>query len=630
MKTTQLTLWIRVLCCLGILFNSAMLSAQFPETISVPSFTGKPVQSSVLKPGVRYKVTVSGTYSMWRWLPNIDSIGVDANYIYDAPQSEIEAMRWPEEQYIIYPLDTVISLPLPHWVGSQEIFPPNNPIISILFPLYKFDFRNHMGFRIDGSPMLPRQSYNPNNVYSYVTVGLGRALTFQILDSVISVVSGRTLPAYLDNAGHLTVRIEETGPDSIYVDECGDHVATTDANGKMNGVKINVALLKNAFDPNFKPINLLKEGEFQRIGLYDQGSFHCADSISCSSEIKGSLALSMVFDRSGSMLFDINRNTGEIRADAAKEAGISFVNKLSDEDNLSILSFANDVSIDKPWSKKNQNPTAVNTINSIYSRINGRTAFYAALIKAIDETKKQTATKKAIIALTDGVNNIEPDVQAVYNAISTSGTLPIYIVALGFDPQEPGITEALDNMKEITKRSNGKFFTVQNAAELTAVYDQLSTEVKSEECCTVYFNDIAPCDTSKADTIRNATIYFMDNGSVKTKDITYKTPCKKLLAGMRMRDLDPTYSSIQKPIHILRINNASQFAVSIPQHAKGEVVIELYDANGVMIGEVYKRTHKAGKHEIPLTIKGIERGYYRAVIRVNGTMIHQLPVEVVQ
>jgi hypothetical protein len=117
---------------------------------------------------------------------------------------------------------------------------------------------------------------------------------------------------------------------------------------------------------------------------------------------------------------------------------------------------------------------------------------------------------------------------------------------------------------------------------------------------------------------------------VKTKDITYKTPCKKLLAGMRMRDLDPTYSSIQKPIQILRINNASQFAVSIPQHAKGEVVIELYDANGVMIGEVYKRTHKAGKHEIPLTIKGIERGYYRAVIRVNGTMIHQLPVEVVQ
>jgi hypothetical protein len=59
-------------------------------------------------------------------------------------------------------------------------------------------------------------------------------------------------------------------------------------------------------------------------------------------------------------------------------------------------------------------------------------------------------------------------------------------------------------------------------------------------------------------------------------------------------------------------------------------VIELYDVNGVMIGEVYKRTHKAGKHEIPLTIKGIGRGYYRAVIRVNGTMIHQLPVEVVQ
>jgi hypothetical protein len=60
------------------------------------------------------------------------------------------------------------------------------------------------------------------------------------------------------------------------------------------------------------------------------------------------------------------------------------------------------------------------------------------------------------------------------------------------------------------------------------------------------------------------------------------------------------------------------------------VTIEFYDANGQMIGELYKQTLKAGKQEIPLTIKGLEQGYYRAVIRVNGTMIQQLPVEVKQ
>jgi hypothetical protein len=601
--------------------------AQFPETISVPSFTGKPVQSSLLKPGVRYKVTVSGTYSMWRWLPNIDSIGVDANYIYDVPRSEIEAMRWPEEQYIIYPLDTVTSLPLPQWVGSETIFPPNNPIISILFPLYKFDFRKHMGFRIDGTPMLPRQSYNPNNIYSYVTVGQGKSLTFQILDSVISVVSGRTLPAYLDNSGHLTVRIEETKSDSIYVDECGDHIAVDSS--KFMRLGLNIALLRNAFDPNSKPYNLLKEGKFNKIGLLDRGIFYCADSMSCTSEIKGSLALSMVFDRSGSMLFDINQNTGELRADAARSAGISFVNKLSDNDRLSIISFANNVTIDKPWSTKNQTPTAINTINSIYANVNGRTAFYAALIEAINQTQTQTTTKKAIIALTDGVNNISPDTTAVFNAISKSGTLPIYIVALGFDQTEPGIKEALDNMREIAKRSNGKLFTVQDSAELIKVYDQLSTEVRSEECCTVYFK-VSPCDSTKSDTVRTATIYYMDNGTVKTKDITYKTPCKKLLAGMRMRDIDPSQAANLKPIQILKIINAQQFVMNVPQHAKGMVTIELYDSDGIMIGEIYKNNHKAGKQEIPLKFKGIEKGLYRAVIRVNGEMIHQLPVEVVQ
>ncbi|MFM7157371.1 MAG: hypothetical protein ACKO0Y_06120, partial [Bacteroidota bacterium] len=138
---------------------------------------------------------------------------------------------------------------------------------------------------------------------------------------------------------------------------------------------LNIALLRNAFDPASKPYNLLKEGKFNKIGLLDRGIFYCADSMSCSSEVKGSLALSMVFDRSGSMLFDINQNTGEIRADAARAAGIGFVNKLSDNDKLSILSFADAVSVDKDWSTKNANPTAINTINNIYSRVNGRTAF---------------------------------------------------------------------------------------------------------------------------------------------------------------------------------------------------------------------------------------------------------------
>jgi hypothetical protein len=541
-------------------------------------------------------------------------------------------LRWPEEEYIIYPLDTVKALPLPHWVGSTEIFPPNNPIISILFPLYKFDFRNHMGFRIDGSPM-SRLPQNPtNNVYSYVTLGLGKVLTFQILDSVISVVSGRTLPAYLDNSGTLKVVIEETGPDSIYIDECADHVVTTDSAGKMTGVKISIALLKNAFDPNSKPINLLNEVEPSKIGLYENGKFYCPDSIVCRSETPGSLGVAMVFDRSGSMLFEIEQGINSvIRADAAKAAGLSFVNKLDPADRMSIFSFGTDVSFDKPWGGKNMVPTAVNVINSIYpAGVGGRTAFHRALIQAINSLKNQSTTKKAIIALTDGVNNEDPlDVSAVMSAIPTGGNIPIYIVALGLDNTQPGIPLALANMKKIADSSNGQLFTIKDSAELVAVYDKLSTQIKSDECCTVYYS-VPPCDSNKNDTVRKATIYYMDNGSIKTKEITYTTPCKKLFAGKRMIDLDPNARKTKQPIRIMNITNAKQFEMQIPQHVQGTITIELYDSNGKMIGEIYSKKHKAGKHEIPLTIKGMEKGYYRAVIRVNGEMIQQLPVEVKQ
>jgi hypothetical protein len=626
MKTTLPKYWIRLALLLGILFNGSMIQAQFPEFIRVPSFTGKPVQSSILKPGVRYKVTVSGTYSMWK---GFDSVGVDANYIYAVPRSEVTAMRWPEEQYVIYPMDTVKALPLPHWIGTREIFPPNNPLISILFPLYKFDFRNHIGFRIDGSPM-SRLPYNPQNVYSFVTIGLERALTFQILDTVISVVTGNHLPAYLDNSGSLNVLIEETAPDSIYIDECADHIVTTDSLGKMTGVKINVALLKNAFDPNSKPINLLNEVEPSKIGLYENGKFYCPDSIVCRSEIPGSLGVAMVFDRSGSMLYEIDPvSSPVVRAVAAREAGLRFVNQFSASDRMSIYSFGTDVSQDKVWGGKNVSPTAVNTINSIYpAGVAGRTAFYRALIQAIQGVNTQNTTRKAIIALTDGVNNEDPlSVDAVLNALPNGGTIPIYIIALGLNPQEPGIPQALENMKKIADKSNGKFFTIQDSAELIAVYDTLSREVRSEECCTIYYS-VPPCEDGKNDTERKATIYFMENGSVKTKEIVYTTSCKKLLAGIV--DTDPASSPIKQPIKILNIQNSKQFKLQIPQHEHGIITVELYDANGQLLGELYESQLSGGKQEIPLSVKGIEQGFYRAVIRLNGEMIQQLPVEVKQ
>ena len=97
-----------------------------------------------------------------------------------------------------------------------------------------------------------------------------------------------------------------------------------------------------------------------------------------------------------------------------------------------------------------------------------------------------------------------------------------------------------------------------------------------------------------------------------------------------MIDLDPTARKTKQPIRIMNISNAKQFEMQIPQHVQGTITIELYDSNGKMIGEIYSKKHKAGKHEIPLTIKGMEKGYYRAVIRVNGEMIQQLPVEVKQ
>src|SRR5512146_1646775 len=84
-------------CIAALLLLSASLAtafAQFPATLTLPS-NGAVVSSPVTSPATRYRITVEGSYSMWPQF--LDCHGVDGAYVYDVPQEEIDAYRWPPE-----------------------------------------------------------------------------------------------------------------------------------------------------------------------------------------------------------------------------------------------------------------------------------------------------------------------------------------------------------------------------------------------------------------------------------------------------------------------------------------------------------------------------------------------------
>lgn len=134
----------------------------------------------------------------------------------------------------------------------------------------------------------------------------------------------------------------------------------------------------------------------------------------------------MIFDRSGSMAYPISENDLTFRIDAAKRAGNLFVDQFKQGDSATIISFSDTVSTDLNWTTNTSlMRTAINQLNP-----EGWTAFNAALITGIDAVKNINNAKKAIVILTDGVNNRPPDSFSVFAALDAVKTYNILSILL--------------------------------------------------------------------------------------------------------------------------------------------------------------------------------------------------------
>jgi len=122
---------------------------------------GVPVYSQPTDTGKKYLITIEGTYSMWPQFT--DCHGVDAVYVYDVPQEEIDQFRWPPQKIKVGNLE-IPFVELPHWVGDDKTwdFPPP----QIGFPKFRLNFRKYTGFRIDDEP-LPMFPFNHTHLHHH-------------------------------------------------------------------------------------------------------------------------------------------------------------------------------------------------------------------------------------------------------------------------------------------------------------------------------------------------------------------------------------------------------------------------------------------------------------------------------
>ena len=628
---------VAFICCSAFCSTSnTFAQAKKDYVVRANTFGNKVITDTLLK-GKRYRIIVQGTYSMW----NVnDSTGIDGAYIYKAPQNELDNLRWPPEK-ITFNSNTYDVCVLPKWVGDTTTYLQKQ--FEFLQPLIcSYNFNKWTGFRIDGNP-LPNSGYNSSHSYTLNIEGADKPLALEIIDSLIDYLNEDKGPRayYSNNSGEIKVTVEELS--STTIDVCGNPITLIDSiTKKIIGFKFGAALLEINQNNGTIKKNLLKDFDAKSdehkgpLGINVNGRFYCPYSIDCTAPGKN-FGVGLILDRSGSMgaiLDSTKEGLTKNRIESAQIACNSFIGKMTKGDTAFLMTFSDDVTIDRNWT--GDTTQLKNAVNAIYDKnkvLKGQTAFCEAVIKAIDKMKEINKQNKAIIVLTDGYNNLYKDgsdYKKLHDIISspTYGRLKIYTIGLGLSNKkvitDPSLTDLerleirqKDSLKMVSIISFGKYYDANNAKAIDSIYDEIKIEISDDECCTIKVDFQQDSSKTTEDTI---TIFYPLGDSILTKVIIVKRLeiDKKDKEKGLMNSTSPII--IQKPIFVSGYDIAS-----ISYELTHSAFIKLYvlDAAGKKVMNTQEFNQIPGIYSSNIELKGLKPGVYDIAIEANGNIIRK-------
>jgi VWFA-related protein len=255
-------------------------------------------------------------------------------------------------------------------------------------------------------------------------------------------------------------------------------------------------------------------------------------------EISYPASVSLVIDRSGSM-------EGEYGDDQpledAKAGAKTFVNLMGSIDRAEIISFGDDATVDQSFTSDKQ--VLYNAIDSLYS--DGATALYDAIWLGLYDTAKETNSRKAVIALTDGGENNSssdhgggdynfsdgswseyPDNSLLIN-YANSLNIPVYTIGLqGFNFTREKITRSYTtteaDLKEIGITTGGGYFYAPSSDKLEKIYEEITQRLEQQYI--IAFTD----NTGITEGYLTVKLYYNQLYGEDTKE--YNPPEKKLSA----------------------------------------------------------------------------------------------------
>ncbi len=571
------------------MLNSSFLIAQFPYKTTLQANDGTIVKSPATIKGKSYTITVSGTYSMW---PTYNNYGVDAAYLYDVPQEEINALRWPPQKFLNF---TFYSLP--YWVGNDNEIPN----ISIPGLDFKFISRDHIGFRYNGN-WLQNTGLDPIlHRYQVKLIGDGNPINLQILDSSFSISLLKVTEKYSDNSGSLDVLIEEEPTLEI----CDLSVICED--NKMIGLKLSSAIFEYTDPYSGRAYNILNESGVEQIGIALDGNFICPDSISCNNEYNSSISTCLVFDRSGSMVEEYTLN-GITKIDALRNSALKFLDKFKKDDEAMLITFSNSVTEEIGWTKDIQQ--VKNKINGILPQ--GTTAYFDAAYLGVEKTFSNNNPNKALILLSDGEDNSSFKTENELIAFAQSKNVKIFTIGVNI------IQETENSMINISKLTNGTYYKAESPEKLDEVFEKIQKEIFNKECCDIYFKIPAKVQQKTKPYKTKMNLFTFDKkGKVIQKEIEIeiKDSCD-FTSGIV---IDTDYKS--EDFNLVPNPASDLISFEVDLKILQNLKITIFDFNGKLIKEDEIQNLNMGKNNINYNVNYLNKGIYVMQINLNNDIL---------